>query len=170
MKEVKHIPKKLNFDEYLAPLLNLESARKGGLETYICCASACLSMLTNIHPLYIDIKCKNAFKGFRTFEVIKFLKEKGFTVIELSKQAVLNTEWFDTPIKSDHCLLVNCSSTNEENSMVVVHKGEVWHNFEKEKNPGLYFINKPTQDVLLVFHKKWRAKKNWKPLLKHLEL
>lgn len=163
MKELSYIPKKkINFDDYLAPSLDLHSVRKGRHGDYICCASAAMSMLTNKHPLAIDVECNDPVRGWRTRPIIKYLREQGFVVIELVKQTILNTHWASYPLKPDHCLLINCQMDNKENSMVIAHKGAIWHNYQEEKNPSIFFLQKFSQDVLLVYHPKWKAKKPFK--------
>lgn len=155
MKERSRSPIDINFDDYLSPSLDLLKAKRYSVNHYACCASACISMITGANPIDIDSCWTKPFEGARTKEVIALLKAARFNVVELTKQSVLNTEWYNCPLQLDHCLLVNCCVNREENSMVIMHKGEIWHNFKRERNPSLYFLNKPTQDVLLVHHKKW---------------
>lgn len=148
--------RRVDFQRYLAPNLNLSKFKtKSEYWGFECCASSAMSMLLNISPIEIDKKCKDLKEGWHTEDVMKFLKKRGFQVIELSKPMVLNTWWQDYPLQPQHCLLINCCMDNEENSMVILHKGQIWHNFRKEENPALYFLNKPTQDVMLVYHPSW---------------
>ena len=90
--------------------------------------------------------------------LIKYLRSKGYTVIEISKADLLKSNWLHHPIKRGHCLLINNRMDAKENSMYVLHDNELWHHYETDDYfNNLFFINKPTQDVMIVHHKKWNG-------------
>ena len=90
-------------------------------------------------------------------------KENGYTAIELSKNGILTPDHEHFPIKQNHCLMMNVRLDSLANSMLVFHKGVMWHNFHVEHDfNSLYFLNKPTQDVILVYHPKWNKNKKKK--------
>jgi hypothetical protein len=126
---------------------------------YESCGSAALSLLTNIKVETIEKFCPNPKRGWTTSRIIKYLKLKGYTVIELSKGGILSHGyWGDDALTKSHCLLINAHADSEENSLFIMHKNKVYHHFhlQSEDDP-LFFFNKPTQDVLLIYHKKWAS-------------
>lgn len=149
--------KGINWKEFEVPKLHLKNRKTFDWNSYISCGSAALSLITGISTKTIEKSCPNPSVGWYTSRVIKYLKEKGFTVIELSKKDVLNSYCLDFPINKNHCLLMNVRMDNSDNTMFVVHKGKLWHHYECEPYfNNLFFINKPTQDVLLIFKKDWK--------------
>lgn len=156
MKEVSRLKRPIPFDHFRSPHLNLYDHLRYQHQNYISCGSAALGMLLNKSPKDLDKICNNAHAGWFTTQVIQFLKSKNFTVIQLSKDQVL-PEWNHKqfPITTDHVLLINSRVVKKENSMFVVHDNIAWHNYVPTEMNGLFFINKPTQDVLLIHHPKW---------------
>lgn len=132
---------------------------------YNSCASAALSLLTNISVRTIEKFCPD--KAWSTSMISKFLKSKGYVVIEVSKGGILSHTYNGgEPLSKHHCLLINANSDAEENSLYIMHRNKVYHHFHLQvENDPLFFFNKPTQDVLLVFHKKWN--KNHERVLSH---
>lgn len=158
MKENSVIRKKrIDWKEYESKNLHLEDRKPSIWNSYISCGSAALGLVTGISAKTVEKSCPNPKVGWYTRRVIKYLREKGFTVIEISKKDVLKSYCLDFPINDKHCLLMNVRMEGEENTMFVVHKGKLWHHYECEPYfNNLFFINKPTQDVLLVFKKGWK--------------
>jgi len=151
------IRKITSLEKYEAPKLDLEKRKRYSVMEYTSCGSAALSLITGIRPSTVERFCPNPRVGWYTSRAIKYLKEKGYTVLELSKEDVLKGHWSTFPLNQRHCLLMSVRMNNEENSMFVLHNGILWHNFESEPYyNGLFFLNKPTQDVLLIFKKSWR--------------
>jgi len=147
----------IKWDKYIAPSLNL-SVPNTNLDC-ASCGTAALSLITGISPKNVEKYCPDAWKGWYTSRVIKFLRMKGYKVIEVTKNSVTNTYWQMMPIGYQHCLIVTAHTNQDDASMFVLHKGNIWHNFHKNRDNALLFINKPTQDVLLVWHKKWNKEK-----------
>lgn len=159
MKEESKLKKKrIDWIQYESPNLDLTTRRKAQPREYRGCASSALGIITGIHPKTIEKKFKKIEKGVSTATTIRFLRKKGYKVIELTKQDVLKVYWEQFPINERHLLLINGSVDSESNSMFVLHGGRVWHNYDVMDNSALFFINKPTQDVLLVSHKKWKQR------------
>lgn len=151
MKANGPIRKVLDFSNYLAPNINLFN--RTTYETYYSCGSAALSLITGIDVLKVEKGCLNPLRGWPTTTAVKWLRKKGYVVIELSKDGVLTHNHHEYLIHDNHVLLINARVEKKENSMFVVHKHYIWHNFEYECLSPLFFINRPTQDVLLVWHK-----------------
>lgn len=148
---------KIDWRQYEVPNLNLDEHETFHYSPYISCGSASLSLLTRVKPEKVEKSCPNPRKGWFTSRVVKYLRDKGYTVIELSKEDLLKTNWTDFPINNNHCLMMNIRMDEKENSMFILHKGQLWHHYDSEPYfNNLFFINKPTQDVLLIFHKKWK--------------
>lgn len=159
MKENSIIKDKyIYWNQFLSPKLDLSSHKKHSfIQKYISCGSAALGQLTNIPPEKVEKFIKNPKKGWHTGNAIKFLESKGYGVIELAKEDILKSDWFSRPLKSDHCLLINLRCDSSENTMIILHKNIMWHHYKEEiRFNNLFFLNKPTQDVLLVYHKKWK--------------
>ncbi len=158
MKEGAPTKRNKSFYEFKAPGLDLQKNNKHTQEDYKTCGSGALSLITGIHVKKVEKDCPNTKKGWFTTRAIKFLRDKGYTVVELSKHNVLNTLgcW---NITQEHCLIINACVDKVDNSMFVIHKDRIWHNFQESAIEPLFFINNPTQDVLLVFHKKWKRKR-----------
>lgn len=162
MKE-GHITKKLNdWRNLKAWGLNLEENKFFQKDMdypsdYKSCVSAALSLLTNITFKTIDKF--HPKETWSTSMIIKFLKSKGYIVIELSKGGILShrdDHYGGEPLSKYHCLLINANADAEENSLYIMHENKVYHHFHQAaENDPLFFFNKPTQDVLLVYHKKW---------------
>lgn len=148
---------RIKWEQYESPKLDLTKRKLFDDKEYVSCGSAALGLITGINPKTVEKSCPNPRSGWYTTRVIKYLRNKGYTVIELSKEDVLKNKWYQFSLNEKHCLLLNVRMDSEDNSMFVVHRGNMWHNYEKETdyNP-LFFLNKPTQDVLLICHKKWR--------------
>ncbi len=158
MRESSIVKKKgVDWKGYESPKLNLKDRKAFGWDSYISCGSAALSLITGLSPTTVEKSCPHPKTGWYTSRVIKFLRAKGYTVIEISKKDVLNSYCLDFPINKNHCLLMNVRMDNKENTMFVTHKGKLWHHYECEPYfNNLFFINKPTQDVLLIFKKDWK--------------
>jgi len=128
---------------------------------YNSCASAALSLLTNIPVKKVEKYYSK--EGWPTSKIIGFLKSKGYVVVEVSKAGVLSHRYFgENPLSKYHCLLINANADAVENSLFIMHRNKVYHHFhlQTEDDP-LFFFNKPTQDVLLVYHKKWESNPMW---------
>lgn len=156
MREESSINKRIDWRSYESPSLMLDQKKTFYHIPYKSCGSASLSLITGLSPGVIERSCPNPKIGWFTTRAVKFLKEKGYSVIELSKENILNAGWPAYPLNENHCLLMNVRVDSMENSMFVVHKGKVWHHYDPTTLDGLFFLNKPTQDVLLVYHKKWK--------------
>ncbi len=160
MQEGKIPKKRMLWHRFESPKLNLEKNKYAACDRkdYKSCGTAILSLLTDISPKSVEKHCPNPKKGWYTSRIIKFLEEKGYTVVEISKNNVLSNCQYNPSLNRDHCLLINARVDDEENSLYLLHKDQVWHHFDVQANSDpLFFFNKPTQDVLLVYHPKWRA-------------
>jgi len=159
MKEFSNLKKEIEFEKYVSTELDLTRHTNHHRKNFISCGSAALGLLLNKNPLLLDKVCKDAHKGWYTTQVIQYLKSQNCKVIQLSKDDVLpKFNHLYNPITSDHVLLINSRVNKNENSMFVIHNNVIWHNYNSEQIPPLFFINKPTQDVLLVHHPKWKLR------------
>ncbi len=87
--------------------------------------------------------------------MVKFLRSRGHTCITVSKMNVINYGG----LSSQHVLLLNCYVDRYNNSAFVCNGGKVYHNFSGDVPHLLFFLNQPTQDVILVWRKEWKKKK-----------
>ena len=162
---VKHV----DWNQYESP--NFEINLEHKYDSHHCCASCALSMISGISPKRIDAWKTGDKSSWHTISIKKWLVQHGYTVITVTKNSVTNVgkgnSWLNCPLNNNHVILMNCMVNHKENSAVVCHAGQLWHNFEHdfEFNP-LFFLNKPAQDVFVIFNKKWKNKRkhnaNWK--------
>ena len=153
--------KNIDFRRLTAPKLRLVASRQQRREyaTISNCGTAALSLITGISPIEIQSHCPMEDKeGWCADQMERFLKKAGYTVKELTRRTVNNVWWTLRPITDDHVLLMVVRVNLDEYSAAVVHRGELWHNMYKERLNGLYFLNKPTETVLLVHHPSWSSK------------
>jgi len=159
MKHGTPTKKSLNFNKYKAHNLNLFKNNKYTGKDFKTCGSGALSLVTGINVKTVEKGCPNIKTGWYTSRAIKFLRSHGYTVRELTKSTVLN-QYGLWNITEQHCLIVNSHVDKADNSMFVIHNGNIWHNFNCERMDPLFFVNHPFQDVLIVYHKKWKKKPN----------
>lgn len=160
MKNHGPTKKVLDFSAYLAPEFDLFKRKAFDTDSFVSCGSASLSLITGINVRTVEKHCINPLRGWPTTRVIKYLRKKGYVVIELSKDGVLTRNHHEYLIKRSHVLLINARVEKNENSMFVVHQNNIWHNFAADSLSPLFFLNRPTQDVLLVWHKNMGPQKS----------
>ena len=151
---------KIDWNKYKAPDLNLRLPNKKDLDC-ISCGSISLSILTGLSPKFIEKYCPNPKHGWYTSRIKKFLLSRGYTVLDVTKRNVTNTVFFNYPVTSEHCLLLLMKVDKDDYSTFIAHKNSLWHNFDdwsEDYNP-LLFINKPVEDVMVIWHPKWNKQK-----------
>lgn len=145
----------IDWSQYSAPSLNLIPRKNNNYE-YISCGTASLSLITGLSTRFIEKHCKNPKVGWYTKRAIEFLRNRGFTAVELTKNRITCLNYgYSFPITKNHCLMINAKMDKKENSMFLLHKDKIWHHFEPESSNSLFFLNKPTQDVFVIWHPKW---------------
>ncbi len=146
--------KKIEWDEYAAPNLNITvPLMRWGWKS---CGTASLALVTKKKPRLIEKHCPNVEVGWHTRTLARYLVNQGYTVVTVTKNSVTNVDWSRYPLTPDHCLMINGAVDTKENTWYVLHKNVLWHNlYVEESFNTLFFLNKPTQDVLLVWHPKW---------------
>lgn len=151
------INKELSFKRYESRRLNLKLPTKFSQYNSICnCGTAALSLLTGMEPNYVQDKCTyESGDGWYSEEMVKFLRNRKFKVVEVTKHNVTKVYWKDYPLTNNHCLLIISQMDSHECSAVVVHKNKLWHNMKETNLSPIFFLNKPTIDVYIVSHSKW---------------
>lgn len=150
------------FDKLASPNLALKPKRRDYDECSNC-GSAALSTITGLSVKFVHSMCKDPDGIFWHFDdIVKFLKKRNYTVVEVTKNSVTNVFWRERPLTPNHCLLMFLKMDTEWYSAFVMHKNICWHNFEKEKVDNLFLINKPTDRVYIVHHKKWDSPHKFK--------
>lgn len=152
------VARKVEWNNFRSPNLKIELPASRG--DWRCCGSASLQLVTGKSASLIEKRFPHVKKrGWFTKPLARYLVELGYTVIEVTKNSVTSVDWSDYPLSSDHCLMINGMVDNQENTWWVLHKDVLYHNLYVERAfNSLFFLNKPTQDVLLVWHKKWAKK------------
>ncbi len=160
MKEGYPTKRPTKWTKFYADKLDLNERKKSF--DFESCGSAALSLITGISVKTVEKSCPEPLTGWYTTNMIKYLRKKGYKVIEMSKNRILSSDYYLPRLHKAHCILINAHTDMQENSAYVLHAGEIWHNFIKIENPGpLFFLNIPTQDVLLVWHPKWGSGINY---------
>ena len=129
------------------------------------CGTTIFSLITGEHPSVVDYRYNIVGEiGWGTDEFAKRLRSRGYKVITVAKNNVTRVTdgitgctrcWNNRPLKTSHVLVINGAVMNHENSMFLLHKNKLWHHFEQIPIDPMFFLNKPTQDVLLIYHPKW---------------
>lgn len=147
----------VHWGELRAPEFEVHEIKSSNWTT---CGTATLGLLTGFEPSRIEKYCPRPRIGWSTRAVSNYLLKRGYTVVEVTRKNVTNVGWMACPLVSDHVILINAELNTEEASWFILHKDVLWHNdyVEHSFNP-LFFLNKPTQNVLVVWHPKW-AKEN----------
>ena len=150
--------KTTNFDNLKSKKLKLVLPKNSSqYDTISNCATAAISLITGLSPRYIQRYCKYPAKnGWYIDDMVEFIRGKGYKVVEVTKNSVTNVFWKSHPLTSDHCLLVISRMNTEEFSALVIHKGKTWHNLLIEPSSNLFFLNKPTLNVYIIQHLKWK--------------
>ncbi len=146
--------KLVDWGRYASPKFTAQEV-KGRWTT---CGSPIIAAVTGHLASNIEKHCPNIRRGWSTKALTKYLTSNGYTVVQVTKNSVTNVSyWESQPLNPNHLLLINASVSTKAASWFLLHKNTLRHNdyIEESFNP-LYFFNKPTQDVLLVWHQKWR--------------
>jgi len=150
---IRGTPKYIFWEQYLSPRFRVKTLRS---HNWSSCGSATLALVTGIAPGIIQ-KAAPGRKGHWSTRAVKnFLRTHGYTVFDVTKSSVTNCDWPYNPLQSGHLLLINSEVDSREASWFLTHNGELWHNDYRDYDfTPLFFLNKPTQDVLLVHSPKW---------------
>ena len=158
MVEGNPTSKKRNWLELEMPVDFKISIKRGqNFSSLRSCASAALSTITGIDETQIARHFRKPADqskvwGLTTQQMRNFLETRGFLTTEISQADVINTDWSRFPINDRHLVLMNVRMDRQDNSAYVMHGGYLWHNYQKfaTKKYPLFFLNKPTQDVVIV--------------------
>ncbi len=122
------------------------------------CGANALSLITGIPPNKIkntNVKNKEHWKD--SF-MIKFLKNRGYSVQPVTKCEVTNEIGMYAPdnINDQHVILLSQLMGKNIASWTVVHNKLWYHNFQTCSFTGLTSLNSPTLTVYVVYHPKWK--------------
>ncbi len=151
---------KIKWSRYESPNLNLSWTPMMEQDCYHfgnkspSCATTAIKLITLKSKRVIEKHCINK-DSMSTTRIIYILKKFGYDVKVVSKSNITYCAWYQMPLNQNHLLVINARVDSEENSCYVIHKSKVWHNGSGSDINPLFFLNKPTQDVLLISHKKW---------------
>lgn len=127
------------------------------------CGANALALLTGIPPSHIRNTNRQRPNHWKDTFMVKFLKERGFKVIHLTKCEVTNTkgDYVNATITNNHVLLMSQLMGKDTASWTVVHNELLYHNFETVSFKGYNMVNTPSLTIYVVFHPQWKAD-NWK--------
>jgi len=121
------------------------------------CGVNALSVLTGVPPQDIrQVVGKSEHMGDR--KAIKFLKEHGYGVHEITQSKVTADDWPEDPINEKHVLLVSQLRIRNEGTWAVCHKNLWIHNFEIEGLTPFRFVNSPIMTMYAITHARWGNK------------
>jgi len=121
------------------------------------CGVNALSTLTGVHPQEIrQITGKSDHLGDR--KAIKYLKDRGYGVHEITQSKVTADDWPEDPISQKHVLLVSQLRIRNEGTWAVCYNNLWIHNFEIEGLTPFRFVNSPIMTMYAITHYKWGNK------------
>lgn len=115
------------------------------------CGACSLALLTGVAPEVIS--ARNGGRHYSDRFMCEFLIERKYQVQRLTPRLVRDIQ---SPINSDHVLLVSQLLTAEEGTWGVVFGELYYHNFQPYDLSAFAFLNKPLLSVYVVCHSKWR--------------
>jgi len=121
------------------------------------CGSPIIAMVTGEHPATVERHKPTNQRHWSNTALVKYLRKKKINVEEVTVQGVTQTYWESYPLNDNHILVANLHLDSKEASWFLIHKGVIWHNQYEVQGPSklLFFVNKPPQNVFLVWHEKW---------------
>lgn len=154
MLDGKKPKKKTDWTKHESPRLQL--SHKHEHEDYKSCASAALSMITGLSTKTLDRMNGNK-EEWTWRDTAVFLKQRGYTMLEVTKELICDTHWKRHNLNDNHLLWCCCRVGPEDYSAVLAHGGKLYHNFEEVRD-ALFFLNKPTEYVVVISHPKLKDK------------
>jgi len=150
----------IRWEEYLCPkfkpYLNDQHKWKS-------CGSATLSLITRQKAHLIEKKLPKSQRHWSTLAFKRYLLSQGYTTIEVTKRNITNTYWKHYPLQPNHIVVMNIQLNTLEASWYVLYQNTLYHNMDEEEDfDSLFFLNKPPQNVIVVYHPKWKGKHAFK--------
>ena len=152
----------INWEDYSSP--NFVPHKFPRNTEFESCGTAAFCTITGFDPEQVDKRYNVKYnEGWHTIDFAKRLRNHGYTVITVSKNNVTNVRdrwhtraWDNRPLKKNHLIVINGMIMRDENSFFIMHNNKLWHNFRQIRLDPLFFLNKPTQDVLIISNDKWK--------------
>jgi hypothetical protein len=108
-------------------------------------------MITGKNPQVIEDCLPRGQRHWTTNAVKNYLRAHRWKVTPLTVKAVTNVSiWTNFPLNDSHLLLLALWMDAEDQSWLVAHGGQIYHNFEVEPFTGLYLVNKPVAEAYLL--------------------
>jgi hypothetical protein len=147
-------PKGIDFSKYLSFKFSPNIAHKWNIDN---CGSNLVSMITGEHPETINRKYNNNREGWSTRSVIRYLKKREISCFPLNISTMIDTAPHHQNLKNTHVVIANIRISTRINSWFLIYRDKFWHNFNTcEFTYGpLFFLNKPPQDVILLWKEEW---------------
>jgi hypothetical protein len=120
------------------------------------CGANAISTLTGTDPY--AIRPKNRKGHFSDKFMLTYLRNCKFVVTPVTMCDVSHSLGYfglENTIKPDHVILLSALLHKNEASWLVMHKGNIVHNFGLKNVGPLDFINRPILSAYAVFHQKW---------------
>lgn len=137
-----------NFDRYVAP--NFCARTHYGTDS---CGEDAIKTLTG--KGYTRKERKRFGRILRRCDMVKLLRQRGFTVIPISICMVSNNKYFTETIHSEHVVL-NCQLFYRgEASWSVCYNNMYCHNGVWEGPKATEFIARPIIASYIIWHPKW---------------
>lgn len=153
-------PRKVNWEDYCAnnfqPFLPSCSKAFSWRPLWKTCGTTILSLITGLNPGKIESCLPKGRSHWSDTSITDFLQKRNYKTIQLTRLLVTNTYWENYPIHRDHVLILNVLMDKEEASYFLLFDNVLYHNFSSVHFNNYFFINKPLQSAILVWHKKWK--------------
>ena len=123
------------------------------------CGATALSLITGDHPWDIqDLNKKRPHYADRF--MVKYLKNKGFTVTPITQKSVTSCRSDQYPVTSNHVILISQLMIKREATWVVYHRNIGYHNYVPGSHLALDFVNKPILTSYIIWHPRFSASRN----------
>jgi hypothetical protein len=115
------------------------------------CGATALALLTGVPPQ--AIAAKNGSRHYADSFMIRFLRRRGFLVMELTRS---NVPASSSSLGNNHVLLISQLFQPDEGTWGVIFNRTWYHNFDCYALDLLSFLNKPILSAYVVVHSRWR--------------
>ena len=155
--------KRIKWDTYECPNLALSTHKQPSNFFGYSCGTNAIGLLTGKSAKTIQALNPRSSKGETTTTRLQLiLKHFGYSTKIITKGNLRSSHWASLPINRYHCMLLNVclgvdsSSNDPEHSAYILHNDTLWHNWDAEPAHYRFFLSKPIQDAMIVYHPKWR--------------
>lgn len=123
------------------------------------CGTHAISHITGVSPRIVDRHLPKHVKCWSNARMVRFLRNKGYTVQPVTIFNVTNRDWPKDHISPYHVLLLGQHVLRHEGTWSVVHNNKRYHSGYIDELDPYEFINNPLECAYIIHHKRWNATK-----------